>query len=137
MWKTGMAMRVRILSVLVLVLLSVSAVSAQDQAVTIRWDIIKVSTVDGKPNIAEGGAAFTSANDGSYIMLTGSGTFDTSMASAPTGGGDWMTFDVTNAMIGNGSYTVSGFVSWSEGPGTEAAAQVDTIGDKADFRAGV
>jgi hypothetical protein len=137
MWTTRIGTRVCLLVGLLLVLTSIGVASAQDQAVTIRWDIISVTAVDGKPTISEGGAAFTSANDGTYIMLTGTGTFDTGMATAPTGGGNWTTLDVTNAMTGNGAYIVTGLVSWSEGPGTLPDALVDSIGDKANFRPGV
>lgn len=126
-----------ILLSLMLALLSIGAAAAQDEAAQMRWDIVSVAAVDGTPTISEGGAAFSSANDGSYIMLTGSGTFGPEMSDPVIGGGNWTTFDVTNLMTGNGAYTVTGLVSWEEGPGTLPDALADTIGDKADFRAGV
>lgn len=125
-----------ILTGLTLILFSIGGAAAQEAA-QMRWDIVSVAAVDGTPTVSEGGAAFSSANDGSYIMLTGSGTFGSEMSDPVTGGGNWTTFDVTNLMTGTGTYTVTGFVSWEEGPGTLPDALADTIGDKADFRAGV
>ena len=40
-----------------------------------RWDIISVSFADNKQTLSPGGVAFASANDGSYIKYTGTGTY--------------------------------------------------------------
>ena|SRR5215216_5611897 len=121
---------------LLLIVFSMGGAVAQEAA-QMRWDIISLAAVDGTPTISEGGMAFSSANDGSYIMLTGSGMFGPGTDDPVTGGGNWTVFDVTNAMTGMGTYTVTGLVSWEEGPGTLPDALGDSIGDKANFRAGV
>jgi hypothetical protein len=103
----------------------------------IRWDFINNMLEDDKPTTSEGGIDFATAIDGSYLVVKGTGTFGPGVSDPVTGGGDWMTFDVTNAKTAGGKYTVTGLVSWTEGSGTLPDALVDKIGDKATFRAGV
>ena len=122
------------------IVLALTAVSMRGMLAAgekIRWDIINNMVEDGKPTISEGGFAAATAIDGSYIMLKGTGTFGPASTDPVTGGGDWMTFDVTNAKTAGGKYTVSGLVSWTDGTGTLPDAVVDKMGDKAAFRPGV
>jgi hypothetical protein len=122
---------------LVLALTALSVKSMLAAGEKIRWDIVNNMVVDGKPTGSEGGIAFATAIDGSYIMLKGTGTFGPGKTDPVTGGGDWMTFDVTNLKTASGKYTVTGLVSWTEGSGKEPDALVDKIGEKTSFRAGV
>ncbi len=121
---------------LMLIVFSIGGAAAQEAA-QMRWDIVSLTVVDGTPTVDEGGMTFATAADGSYIRLTGSGTFGPEMSDPVTGGGNWTTFDVANAMTGTGAYTVTGLVSWTGGTGTLPDAVADNIGANADFRDGV
>ncbi|OLD38254.1 MAG: hypothetical protein AUI57_07625 [Candidatus Rokubacteria bacterium 13_1_40CM_2_68_8] len=86
-----------------------------------RWDIISVDF--GTGTLSASGMASARANlDLSKITLTGSGTFRSNPGNPrPTG---------------SGSYTVTGFVSFTLAPGTPPLPH-DNIGNLADARAGL
>src|SRR5438093_8625779 len=96
-----------------------------------RWDIIDVNFATG--TLSAGGVASARANDGSKITLTGSGTFRSNPGNPQdvTGGGTWQTFDASGGATGSGTYTVTGFVSFTVAPGTFPLSH-DNIGDPAD-----
>ena len=101
--------------VLVILALAVayhSDVGLAQQATKIRWDIAKFTW--GPPEIYPGGVAFASALDGSYIKLTGTGTFGPGQADPVTGGGTWATSPAAGKSTGKGKYTVTGLVSFQE-----------------------
>lgn len=94
-----------------------------------RWDIVSV----GPSGISAGGHASAIAQDGSMITMTGSGTFRTGHAQPVTGGGNWT---ATGAVSGNGTYKVTGLVSFVKAPGTLPPVP-DNIGDRANAAAGL
>jgi hypothetical protein len=93
----------------------------------IRWDLIDLEF----PDVFAGGDDTASAEDGSTLTLTGSGTFRPGHRSEVTGGGNWST---TNPDVpGSGKYRVTELVSWVRAPGTELGTPlIDHIGNKAD-----
>src|SRR6059036_3141122 len=95
-----------------------------------RWDVIDVNFATG--TLSAGGVASARANDGSKITLMGSGTFRSNSGSPQdvTGGGTWQTFDASGGSTGNGSYTVTGLVSFTLAPGTFPLPH-DNIGNSA------
>src|SRR5206468_1354180 len=96
-----------------------------------RWDIIDVNFATG--TLSAGGVASARANDGSKITLTGSGTFRSNPGNPQdvAGGGTWETFDASGGTTGNGSYTVTGLVSFTVAPGAPPLPN-DNIGNRAD-----
>jgi len=124
------------LVILIVVTLSYGPVALAQQATKMRWDIITLTSFT-PVTIKAGGVAFASGNDGSYIKLTGSGTFGPGVADPVTGGGEWTTFDVGNKVTGKGKYTVAGLASFEPAPGAQRPDDVDTIADKADARSGL
>jgi len=104
-----------------------------------RWDIISVSVKGDTTTISAGGVAFASANDGSYIKVTGTGTYGPGVTDPVSGGGDWATWDSGNRPTGSGKYTVTGFAGFDWGPGTEppVATWIDSIGKKEDASGGI
>src|SRR5207245_11015060 len=58
----------------------------------VRWDIISVDFATG--TLLAGGIAYTLANDGSKITLTGSGTFGVGGDKGVTGRGHWTNIKV-------------------------------------------
>src|SRR2546425_3970708 len=109
-WFSGIAV------VLFSTLASVSV--AFGQAAHVRWDIESVQGGNSLP----GGVAAALAEDGSKIVLTGSGTFvapagGDGTSSAATGGGTWQTFSSSNVPTGSGTYEVTGLVRWEKGLG--------------------
>lgn len=106
------------------------------QASKMRWDIITLPSFTPL-TIKAGGAAFASANDASYIKLTGSGTFGPGVADPVTGSGEWTTFDSGSKATGKGKYTVTGLVSFEPAPGAQRPEDIDQIADKADARSGL
>ncbi len=103
----------------------------------VRWDIIDVNFATG--TLSAGGVASARANlDLSKITLTGSGTFRSNPGNPQdvTGGGTWQTFDASGGATGSGSYTVTGFVSFTLAPGTPPLPH-DNIGNLADARGGL
>jgi hypothetical protein len=101
-----------------------------------RWDIISVNFAT--LTLSAGGVASARANDGSKITLTGSGAYRSNPGNPQdvTGGGTWQTFDASGGTTGNGSYTVTGFVSFALAPGAPPLPN-DNIGNRADIRAGM
>jgi hypothetical protein len=112
--------------------LSVAIVYGQAQHV--RWDIVSVNFV-APFTVAAGGMASASANDGSHITLTGSGTFvapaglrddeegrdgeqrGDGTSSATTGGGKWAVFaSGATTPSATGTYVVTGLVRWDPAP---------------------
>jgi hypothetical protein len=104
---------------------------------TMRWDIISVNF--GTGTLSAGGQASALANDNSKITLTGAGTFHSNPGrpQAVGGGGTWTTYAPNGTTVtGSGSYSVSGFVSYTLAPGTPPLPH-DTIGNLADNRGGL
>lgn len=133
---------VRVLGLGMIAVLLVLAVTGDRQVVfaqqasKMRWDIVAIPTFT-PPTVKEGGPTFASATDGSFIKLTGSGTFGPGAADPVTGGGTWETFTVSRTSTAKGTYTVTGLVSFQEAPGTLPAAFVNQIGTHANARAGL
>lgn len=133
---------VRVLGLGVIAVLLVLAVTGDRQVVfaqqasKMRWDIVAIPTFT-PPTVKAGGATFASATDGSFIKLTGSGTFGPGAADPVTGGGTWETFTVSRTSTAKGTYTVTGLVSFQESPGALPATFVDQIGTLANARAGL
>ncbi len=129
----------------VLVILALAAAYHSDvglaqQGTKMRWDIVKRITF--RPNgINPGGVAFATAYDGSFIKLTGSGTFGPGKADPVTGGGTWETRPVFRGsgprVTGKGKYTVTGLVSFHERMAKQSASTVDNIGNKEDATGGL
>jgi hypothetical protein len=102
------------LSIIVMMTATAPIISAQ--AAHVRWDIISVNFAPPF-TIAAGGIASATANDGSHITLTGSGTFvapagGDGTSSAATGGGTWTTYTSGGIVSGTGTYEVTGIVRW-------------------------
>lgn len=124
-------------NLLVLAIMVVAAPQfALAQAAKIRWDIVTLPTFT-PPTIKEGGVTFASATDGTFIKLTGSGTFGPTPTDPVTGGGAWETYTVSRTSTAKGTYTVTGLVSFAEAPGALPPTFVDQIGPLADARAGL
>jgi TAT (twin-arginine translocation) pathway-exported protein len=97
----------------------------------IRWDLVDLTF----PDVRAGGDDTASAEDGSTLTLTGSGTFRLGHPRQVTGGGQWST---TNPDVpGSGTYRVTALVSWHRAPGSLPSFLVDHIGDSADARPGL
>ena len=101
-------------------MMTAAAPLAFAQAAHVRWDIVSVNFAPPFTTQA-GGIASATANDGSYITLTGSGTFVApagrdGTSSATTGGGTWTTYTSGGAVTGAGSYQVDGLVRWEPAP---------------------
>src|SRR5215469_2581295 len=134
--RKGDSMRIRtrywglgVLSALAatLVLLAALPSSASDMAQHVRWDIVSNTGVPPITINPGGHASATAPNGGDTITLTGSGTFVapvSAVSSATTGGGTW-----TTSSGGNGTYTVTGLVSWvNAGPqGPTTPPLIDNI----------
>lgn len=100
-----------------------------------RWDIVSIDFATG--TASAGGVARARAEDGSRITLTGSGTFNPNAGKLQnvTGGGTWKTFAPDASVTGSGPYQVTGFVSFTQTPGTFPLPN-DNIGNPANARAG-
>ena len=114
---------------------------AYAKATFIQWDITSLA-FDPGPVLSSGGVAEAIAEDGSNIILTGTGTFvaprEGQRSSGVTGGGTWETFDKDSNSTGNGTYEVTSLVSWHKSPGMLPSPPVrDTIGDASDTSAGL
>ncbi len=97
----------------------------------IRWDLVDLPF----PDVFPGGDDTASAENGSTLTLTGSGTFRPGHRGQVTGGGQWTT---TNTDLpGGGTYEVTELVSWHRAPGSLPPFLVDHIGDPADARPGL
>lgn len=101
----------------------------EEEGSVVRWDIVSV----GSSGVSAGGHASASAQDGSTITMTGSGTFRPGNAKHVTGGGSWT---ATGAVSGSGTYKVTGLVSFVKAPGTFPPVP-DNIGNRADASAGL
>jgi len=124
------------LVILALATTSYQPVGLAQQATKMRWDIVTITSWS-PPTLKEGGVTFASATDGTFIKLTGSGTFGPGVNDPVTGGGTWETFTVSRTSTAKGTYTVTGLVSFQEAPGALPAAFVDQIGPKANARPGL
>jgi hypothetical protein len=98
-----------------------------------RWDLLDLDFATGQA--CAGGKAWATAEDGSSITLTGTGTFRSNPGKPQdvTGGGTWTAIGSTT---GSGTYEVVGFVSYVLAPGVFPPI-TDCIGDKRDVRAGL
>jgi hypothetical protein len=105
--------------------------------VKIRWDIISLKPTGGTipVYISAGGTASAKGADGSLIAMTGSGTFRPDTPEV-TGGGTWRTADAKGVSTGQGTFRVTGMLSWRPVPGGPNAP-TDAIGLVANERAGV
>ena len=106
-------------SLSIIVLMAAASPFAFAQASHVRWDIITINFV--AHTVDAGGVASATANDGSYITLTGSGTFvapagGNGTSSAATGGGAWATYTLGGVATGAGTYAVTGLVRWDPAP---------------------
>jgi hypothetical protein len=112
-----------------------AAAFADGNGTKVRWDIV----VADAPGFVAGGTAAAFANDGSQIVMTGSGTFGPEGSANVTGGGTWTTSDASGTPTESGTYTATGVVQ-SSAVLTTAVANVpspDTIGNPADARGGL
>jgi hypothetical protein len=96
-----------------------ASVAASATAVQIGWEIF--------------GSASATAADGLKIIVTGNGTFvapagDGGASSAATGGGNWETRNASDAVTGNGTYTVTGLVRWERAAASVASIPGSTAG---------
>jgi|SRR5579864_1445926 len=155
--KTRWFIRLLSASILLLVVSALAlasqgvAVNAQATAVAtsaappppskMRWDIINFLTnaAGDTFTVAPGGVFSASANDGSTITYTGTGTFGPRPSDPVTGGGTWATTDPSDNPVANGNYTVTGFVSFAWDPTTLPAGipLVDKVGDIKDASGGL
>lgn len=115
--------------------------NAQDDTTAYRWDIFQF--VDDDPfnepfASGEGGVAYAYAQDGTIIMLTGSGTFQMDDPTAVTGGGTWKTYPEHGLRVtGEGTYTVTELISFVEAPGYIPPVIGDNIAERTDARSGL
>lgn len=100
----------------------------EEEGSVVRWDIVSV----GANGVSAGGHASASAQDGSTLTITGSGTFRPGHANHATGGGSWT---ATGSVSGSGMYNVTELVSFVMAPGTLNVP--DNIGKQADARSGL
>jgi hypothetical protein len=97
----------------------------------IRWDLVNLPF----PDVYAGGDDTASAEDGSTLTLTGSGTFRPGHPGQVTGGGTWRT--TSSDVPGRGKYRVTDLVIWIRAPGSLPPALVDHIGNAADALPGL
>jgi hypothetical protein len=102
-----------------------------------RWDIVSIDFSVTPHPVTSGGIASALANDGSKIMLAGSGTFEPGDDEGVTGGGTWHTFDANGTSTGSGTYQLARLVRFAVAPGTPPSTNLDLIGTSADARAGL
>ncbi len=138
--------RTTFLGLTIILGMAASAPTALAESVKVRWDIVTLTfgPNSGPPiTFYSGGHASASADDGSFITLTGSGTFVApagrdGMSSAATGGGTWQTFDSTGTPTGSGTYKVTGLVRWEVAPGFfDTTVLIDNIGNAAEASPGL
>src|SRR5712672_2055112 len=101
-----------VLGLSIIAMMTAAAPIAFAQAAHVRWDIISVNFVPPF-TVSAGGVASATANDGSYITITGSGTFvapggGDGTSGATTGGGTWTTHTSGGVVTGTGTYEVTG-----------------------------
>jgi hypothetical protein len=127
-----------LVSVVLGVVFITGSANADPARAKVRWDIIGIDFA--AHTISPGGHASATAQDGSMITLTGSGTFVAGKKVGDrhvTGGGTWQTLNSTGMSIATGTYQVTNFVSFEVAPGAAAAGLTDLIGDPATARAGL
>jgi len=102
---------------------------------TMRWDIVTVVGTEVNP----GGQATASAQDGSKIIMTGSGTFRVDdLSNNVTGGGTWETRNPSGVITGSGTYVVLRTLRFELAPGAFFPPPfVDNVGNSTDARAGL
>lgn len=102
---------------------------------TMRWDIV---TVVGT-NVEPGGRATATAEDGSKITMTGTGTFRIDeLSNNVTGGGTWETRNSAGVVTGSGTFTVLRNLRFELAPGAFFPPPfVDNVGNSNDARAGL
>jgi hypothetical protein len=103
-----------------ILMMTAAAPFASAQAAHVRWDLVSANFVPPF-TVSAGGVASATANDGSYITMTGSGTFvapggGDGTSGATTGGGTWTTHTSGGVVTGTGAYTVTGLVRWDPAP---------------------
>ena len=108
-----------IVGLTIIILVAAATPFAFAQATHVRWDIITVNFVAN--TVDAGGVASATAKGGSYITMTGSGTFvapagGNGASSATTGGGTWTTYTSGGVATGAGTYAVTGLVRWDRAP---------------------
>lgn len=123
----------------IILVMTAAAPLAFAQAAHVRWDIVTITFATG--TVSPGGFASAVAQDGSHIIITGSGTFvapggGDGTSSATTGGGMWATFTAGGAMTASGTYVVTGLVRWEQAPGTFPAL-VDAVDDVTEAHSGL
>lgn len=120
---------------MILLMMMVGAPSVFAQAGHIRWDIVTIAT--GSP--APGGIASALSENGSHMIITGSGTFvapagGNGTSSAATGGGTWAVFaSGATTPRASGTYEVRGLVHWQE-KGTFPSLPDNAVGGLAILR---
>lgn len=126
------AVAILCLSIISLIAPTVGTAEAGD---TMRWDIVTVVGTDVNP----GGQATASAQDGSKITMTGSGTFRVDdLSNNVTGGGTWETRNPADVVTGSGTYTVLRTLRFELAPGAFFPPPfVDNVGNSNDARAGL
>ncbi len=125
---------ITVVSLAVLLCMTVGLPVVRGQAAHVRWDIVSINFTTTPFTASPGGQASASANDGSHIVLTGSGTFvapaggDGTSSATTTSDGTWAVF-ASGAMTpsATGTYEVTGLVRWENAGGT--VTQIDLIGD--------
>src|SRR5579872_2736525 len=138
--------RTTLLGLIVILGMAAAAPPVFAQGAKVRWDIVSL-TFGPPPNFLPltfyaGGHASASADDGSHITLTGSGTFvapagGDGTSSAVTGGGTWQAFDSNGTPTGTGTYKVTGLVRWELAPGFfDTTVLIDNIGNAAEASPG-
>jgi hypothetical protein len=97
----------------------------------VRWDFVKLLAAT-PITFGAGGSGVATAEDGSRMTLTGSGTFrpPPSSPNDVTGGGTWNLIDQQGVSAGSGTYTVKTLIYWTPGSGTfPTTTNVDKIGE--------
>ena len=126
-----------VLAVLSWPLFAAAGANDDREETRVRWDIVRFTSF-APPTFQAGGVASARANDGSTIMLTGSGTFEVGESDEVTGGGQWATFNPSGTMTGSGRYRVRRLIRFDLAPGTIVGTPIiDNIGDKAAAHSGL
>lgn len=118
------------------------ATGASSDSQRMRWDIIQLSGTPPNLTVYPGGKASaladgSSAANPNKITVTGSGTFNLGNPSDVSGGGHWAT---SGQDVGthDGTYTVTGLISFELAPGSTPPQFIDKVtGVNANFRGGL
>jgi len=108
-----------VLGLSIIVMMTAAAPIAFAQAAHVRWDITTLNFVAF--TVDAGGVASAAAQDGSYITMTGTGTFvapasRNGTSRAAKGGGTWTEYTSAGVVTGTGTYEVAGLVRWDRAP---------------------